>query len=89
MKKHWKALFIFTLVLAFIFGTAFAVSAQTTREETVIYTGVSWAPLNNWNPLSHNPQAGTVGLMYEPLFHFNPHTNEWTPWLAEKEGEES
>jgi len=87
MKKHWKALFIFTLVLAFIFGTVFAVGAQTAREETVIYTGVSWAPPNNWNPLYHNPQAGTVGLMYEPLFHFNPHTGEWTPWLAEKEGE--
>lgn len=87
MKKHWKALFIFTLVLAFIFGTVFAVGAQTAREETVIYTGVSWAPPNNWNPLYHNPQAGTVGLMYEPLFHFNPHTGEWTPWLAEEEGE--
>ncbi|MEJ6950902.1 ABC transporter substrate-binding protein [Natronospora cellulosivora (SeqCode)] len=87
MKKHWKSLFVVTLVLVFALTSLAAFSAQTVREETVIYTGISWAPPNNWNPLYHNPQTGTVGLMYDPLFHFNPHTGEWIPFLAAEEGE--
>ena len=88
MKSRWKVLLISALAITFVVASVFAVGAQeNVREETVVYTGVSWAPPNNWNPLYHNPQAGTVGLMYEPLFHFNPHSGEWTPWLAKEEGE--
>ena len=90
MKKRWMLLAVLSLALVFTLVSSDAVMAQdgpTIREETVIYTGVSWAPPNNWNPLYHDPQPGTVGLMYEPLFHFNPHSGEWNPWLAEEEGE--
>ncbi|MFW6238713.1 MAG: ABC transporter substrate-binding protein [Halanaerobiales bacterium] len=85
MKRYWKLVVILTLLFAFALSFTLTASAlETSREETVIYTGVSWAPPSNWNPLYHDPQAGTVGLLYEPLFHFNPHTEEWTPWLAEE-----
>ncbi|MFP4016239.1 MAG: ABC transporter substrate-binding protein [Halanaerobiales bacterium] len=88
MKKQMKLLLVLSLILVLTFSSAsIANEVDPGREETVIYTGVSWAPPNNWNPLYHNPQAGTVGLMYEPLFHFNPHSGEWNPWLAEEEGE--
>ena len=26
---------------------------------------------------------GTLGLVYEPLFNYDPLTNEYIPWLAE------
>ncbi|MFW6266889.1 MAG: ABC transporter substrate-binding protein [Halanaerobium sp.] len=86
MKNRWKILLISALAITFAFAAVFAAGAQD-REETVVYTGLTWAPPNNWNPLYHNPQSGTVGLLYEPLFHYNPHEGEWTPWLAEEEGE--
>lgn len=90
MKNRWKVLLISALVISFALASVFTAGAQETvsvREETVVYTGLTWAPPNNWNPLYHNPQSGTVGLLYEPLFHYNPHDGEWTPWLAEEEGE--
>lgn len=90
MSRKFKTILVMTLVLTFVLswmGMPEAEAVEPVREETVIYTGVTWAPPTNWNPLYHDPQAGTIGLMYEPMFHFDPHAGEWTPWLAEEEGE--
>lgn len=88
MSRSFKLLSMITVILALSISFVIAAPAQekTRREQTVIYTGLTWAPPSNWNPLYHNPITGTVGLAYEPLYHFNPHKDEWTPWLAEEMG---
>jgi peptide/nickel transport system substrate-binding protein len=54
------------------------------REETLYITGTEWGSYDNWNPLQGGGQAtGMMGLMYESLFLFDPHTATLEPWLAE------
>lgn len=56
------------------------------REETLYTTGTAWGPPVNWNPLMPGIFAvGTKGLVYEPLFHYEPEENEYEPWLAESD----
>lgn len=56
------------------------------REETLYTTGTAWGPPVNWNPLMPgNFAVGTKGLVYEPLFHYDPEENEYEPWLAESD----
>ncbi|WP_026118899.1 ABC transporter substrate-binding protein [Nocardiopsis ganjiahuensis] len=56
------------------------------RNETLYTTGTAWGPPTNWNPIMEgNYAVGTVGLVYEPLFLFDPNENEYTPWLAESD----
>ncbi|MBE2999921.1 ABC transporter substrate-binding protein [Nocardiopsis sp. HNM0947] len=56
------------------------------REETLYTTGTAWGPPVNWNPLMPgNFAVGTKGLVYEPLFHYDPDENEYEPWLAESD----
>lgn len=56
------------------------------REETLYTTGTAWGPPVNWNPLMPGIFAvGTKGLVYEPLFHYDPEENEYEPWLAESD----
>ncbi|MBN3585395.1 hypothetical protein JYB64_23685, partial [Algoriphagus aestuarii] len=43
-----------------------------------------WGPPSTWNPLdTGNYATGTVGLVYETLFLYEPQTGEYIPWLAE------
>jgi peptide/nickel transport system substrate-binding protein len=63
------------------------VAQETTyqRNETVYFGGGLWSPPSNWNPLTPwNAVTGTVGLIYETLFNYDPLKNEFIPWLAEK-----
>jgi peptide/nickel transport system substrate-binding protein len=54
------------------------------RSETLYTTGTQWGPPHNWNPLVNwDYAAGTVGLVYETLFLYDPLADEFTPWLAE------
>lgn len=54
------------------------------REETVYTGGAQWGPPSSWNPLSGGGEAtGVRGLLYEPLFLFDPWNAELEPWLAE------
>ncbi|MEC3893201.1 MULTISPECIES: ABC transporter substrate-binding protein [Nocardiopsis] len=56
------------------------------RNETLYTTGTAWGPPTNWNPIMEgNYAVGTVGLVYEPLFLFDPEENDYTPWLAESD----
>lgn len=56
------------------------------RNETLYTTGTAWGPPTNWNPIMEgNYAVGTVGLVYEPLFIFDPNENDYTPWLAESD----
>jgi len=58
--------------------------SQYERSETLYTSGTMWGPPSNWNPMMDWARAtGTFGLAYESLFHYDPLTNEYTPWLAE------
>ena len=61
-------------------------SGEYPRNETLYTTGTAWGAPANWNPFMQGQYAvGTVGLAYEPLFLFDPNTNEYVPWLAESD----
>jgi len=54
------------------------------RAETLYTGGKQWGPVSNWNPfMTGNYATGTLGLVYETLFLYDPLTDEFTPWLAE------
>ncbi|GAA4468779.1 ABC transporter substrate-binding protein [Phytohabitans houttuyneae] len=57
---------------------------QYPRNETLYTSGNAWEPPTNWNPIVPGIATGTQGLVYEPLFLFNPETLKLDPWLAEK-----
>jgi peptide/nickel transport system substrate-binding protein len=54
------------------------------RSETLYTGGVQWGPPTGFNPWNlGNYAMGTFGLCYEPLFNYDPLSDEFTPWLAE------
>src|SRR6266545_6367793 len=54
------------------------------RSETLYATGDQWGPPSNWNPWNGGGYSiGTLGLIYETLFVYDPMTDKFTPWLAE------
>jgi peptide/nickel transport system substrate-binding protein len=54
------------------------------RDETLYTSGTQWGAPHDWNPVTDwNYAMGTFGLVYEPLFMFDPLKNEYIPWLAE------
>jgi len=95
MRGRWKYL---VAVLATVLLTASACPAkddaaspaapagagQYPRNETLYTSGTQWGPPNSWNPIIPGHAMGTVGLVYEPLFLFDPQAIKLTPWLAEK-----
>ncbi len=55
------------------------------RNQTLFTSGTQWGPPANWNPIMNWAYAtGTVGLVYETLFLYDPLTDKFEPWLAEK-----
>jgi peptide/nickel transport system substrate-binding protein len=57
------------------------------RSETLYTSGTAYSAPSNWNPLdTGNYSTGTQGLIYEPLFLYNPLStssgNPYLPWLA-------
>ncbi|MFE1169852.1 ABC transporter substrate-binding protein [Nocardiopsis sp. NPDC058789] len=56
------------------------------RNETLYTVGTLWGPPVNWNPIMRGSYTiGTVGLAYEPLFHYDAEEGEYVPWLAESD----
>ena len=62
-----------------------ATSETYPRNETLYTTGTMWGPPSDasYNPLDPNPEMGTVGLVYETLFLYDPLHDKFYPWLAE------
>lgn len=59
-------------------------ATQFARFETLYATGDQWGPPSNWNPWNGGGYSiGTVGLIYETLFVYDPLADKFTPWLAE------
>jgi len=64
-------------------------TATFDRSETIYVSGAAWGPPSTWNPFQPGSLAnttGTIGNVYEFLFHFDPLTGEFIPWLAESGG---
>ncbi|MCX8026098.1 MAG: ABC transporter substrate-binding protein, partial [Thermanaerothrix sp.] len=64
-------------------------AAPTTypRNETIYISGAAWGPPSTWNPFQPGMLAnatGTIGFVYEFLFNYDPLTDKFIPWLAEK-----
>ena len=71
--------FILLILIAYVFGASYP------RKETVYVGGGMWAPPTNWNPyVPWASVSGTIGLIYETLFHYDPLRNTFKPWLAEE-----
>jgi len=53
------------------------------RNETLYTSGTAYSPPVNWNPLDTGAFAtGTQGLIYEPLYLYDPIKGSYVPWLA-------
>ena len=69
-------------------GAAAAASSAGTlsgfpRAGTLYTSGTAYSPPSNWNPFNlGNYAMGTQGLVYEPLFLYDPVHNKYDPWLA-------
>jgi peptide/nickel transport system substrate-binding protein len=67
-------------------GTAPAATGTLTqfpRSQTLYTSGSAYVAPTNWNPLNiGNMATGTQGLIYEPLFLYDPVKNQYDPWLA-------
>jgi peptide/nickel transport system substrate-binding protein len=63
-----------------------AVPTDLPRNQTLFVSGAAWGPASTWNPFQPGNLAntsGTVGLVYETLFGFDPLSGKLLPWLAE------
>lgn len=77
MKKFLVA-FVVLFFVATLMGQVFE------RSKTLYVGGGLWAPPSNWNPFTPwNAVTGTIGLVYETLFLYDPLNDKFEPWLAE------
>lgn len=56
------------------------------RNETLYISGAAWGPASTWNPWQPGNLAnttGTIGLLYETLFAFDPLSGKMTGFLAD------
>jgi peptide/nickel transport system substrate-binding protein len=88
--KKLNLLIIFAMLIMLTMATQY--SAPTTapveaapppveyvRSETMYTTGVQWGPPSNWNPWNGGGYSiGTIGLIYETLFIYDPLADKWT-----------
>jgi peptide/nickel transport system substrate-binding protein len=57
------------------------------RDKTLYTSGTATAPPTNFNPLDlAKDYTGSQGLLYEPLFLFDPVRGQFVPWLATSGG---
>ena len=52
------------------------------RQSTLFTSGTAWGPFASFNPLRNERSTGTVGLLYETLFRYDPLADKYIPWLA-------
>jgi peptide/nickel transport system substrate-binding protein len=53
------------------------------RNATLYTSGTAYTPPSNWNPFNlGNFATGTQGLVYEPLYLYDPVKGAYHPWLA-------
>jgi peptide/nickel transport system substrate-binding protein len=53
------------------------------RGDTLYTSGKQWGPYTGFNPLrTGDYSTGTLGLLYETLFRYDPLKDQFVPWLA-------
>ena len=64
-------------------GTANAQRSALPRNATLYTSGTAWGPFVTFNPLRSSAYAtGTLGLLYETMFRYDPLKDVYKPWLA-------
>ena len=64
-------------------GAAQVIPTSYPRSETLYTGGSMWGPPTDFNPVAAGYVTGTLGLLYETLFLYNPINDKFTPWLAQ------
>ncbi|HET6601527.1 MAG TPA: ABC transporter substrate-binding protein [Gaiella sp.] len=68
---------------AFLAAGASARESALPRSQTLYTSGTAWGPFAQFNPLRSSGNAtGTLGLLYETLFRYDPLKDRYIPWLA-------
>jgi peptide/nickel transport system substrate-binding protein len=52
------------------------------RGDTLYTSGKQWGPYTSFNALRPDSNTGTIGLLYETLFRYDPLQDKFIPWLA-------
>ena len=84
-SKCFISILMLVLLSVGVLG-ALAVGQVYERSETLYVSGAAWGPPNDWNPFitwSKSNTTGTIGLLYETLFMYDPLNDEFIPFLAE------
>jgi peptide/nickel transport system substrate-binding protein len=64
-------------------GAGSSVGFAVPRSDTLYTSGKQWGPYTNFNPLRPDSNTGTIGLLYESLFRYDPLKDVFVPWLAQ------
>lgn len=56
------------------------------RNQTLYTSGTQWGDIQGFNPFGGNYAVGTVGLVYETLFRYDPFKDRYIRWLARRGG---
>jgi len=60
-------------------------ASALSRPDTLYTTGTQWGTYSDLNPFkTWDYVPGVIGLVYEPLFNYDPLKDKYTPWLATK-----
>ena len=89
-RRKWVTGFGIIAVVAVLAGLATAgagaqqqSSLALPRNATLYTSGTAWGPFAQFNPLRSSGNAtGTLGLLYETLFRYDPLEDKYIPWLA-------
>jgi peptide/nickel transport system substrate-binding protein len=89
-RRKWVSGFGIIAVVAVLAGLATAgagaqqqSSLALPRGATLYTSGTAWGPFAQFNPLRSSGNAtGTLGLLYETLFRYDPLADKYIPWLA-------
>ncbi len=65
-------------------GAAQVIPTSYPRSETLYTSGTMYGPPGDFNPIKNwDYTTGTLGLLYDPLFLYNPLNDKFVPWLAQ------
>jgi peptide/nickel transport system substrate-binding protein len=64
-------------------GARGSTASALPRADTLYTTGTMWSPFSDLNPFKNwDYVTGTIGLVYETPFRYDPLKDKWIPWLA-------
>jgi len=88
-RKKWALGFgIVAVAIVFVSLTTVGAGAQQQsafalpRNATLYTSGSAWGPFTSFNPLRNGYATGTLGLLYETPFRYDPLKDSYKPWLA-------